>query len=162
MSKNQYKESLQETLTYAPVGMVVPTLLGGFFGFTSDNFSVYTGLFWGAIVGVGLIIVYGAGSLIYKWFETEMNKGRLLPYTLIGFVIAIVASGSLAISLGSPTCLDVEYDNRGGVCQEYANDGYDPASNQRWAKFWSTLPFTIGIASFIAYRVHSAKHKKKD
>lgn len=40
-----------------------------------------------------------------------------------------------SINLGSPTCIDSEQDTRGNVCLEYADNGYEPSSQERYAEF---------------------------
>jgi len=51
--------------------------------------------------------------------------------------IALFAS----FSVGDPTCIDSEQDLRGSTCYEYADDGYQPTTEQRAAQFayWFTL-----------------------
>jgi len=45
--------------------------------------------------------------------------------------IALFASATL----GKPSCIDSETDNRGTTCYEYADDGYEPTNKQRGANF---------------------------
>ena len=62
--------------------------------------------------------------------------------------IALFAS----FSVGDPTCIDSEQDLRGSTCYEYADDGYQPTTEQRAAQFayWFTLLYLPVI--FGAYK----------
>ena len=46
-------------------------------------------------------------------------------------------------------------------CVEYADDGYEATGDQKWDKFWSTLPITVIIASLIAVIVRNQMEKDK-
>lgn len=141
-----------------PVG-----LLGGFIGSSSGNHSFATGFLWGIGVAVVGLAVLASGMSTWEWIKKEAEKGKLLPFILVGIAVAIVMSGYLAISLGDPTCIESDTDNRGSTCLEYADDGYEATSEQKWDKFWSTLPVTVIIASLIAVivRNHMEKEKKQ-
>jgi hypothetical protein len=39
------------------------------------------------------------------------------------------------LSMGGPTCIDSETDSRGTICNEYADDGYEPTDTQRVSSF---------------------------
>jgi MFS family permease len=136
-------------------------LLGGFTASSSGNHSFITGFLWGfgiALVGFAVIAL---GMFAWEWIKEEAEKGKLLPFILVGIAVAIAVSGYLAISLGDPTCVESETDNRGSTCLEYANDGYEATSDQKWNKFWSTLPVTVIIASLIAIIVRNHMEKEK-
>ena len=45
--------------------------------------------------------------------------------------IALFAS----FSLGDPTCIDSEQDYRSSTCNEYADNGFEPTTEQRTAQF---------------------------
>lgn len=132
-------------------------ILGAFLG---EN-NRLTGFAWGVGVGIALFIVMGVGTFGWEWIKKEAEKGKALPYFIIGFLVAVAISGYLAINLGSPTCIESDTDNRGSTCLENADDGYEATSEQKWDKFWNTLPVTVIITSLIAYIVRNEQHKNK-
>lgn len=132
-------------------------LLGAFLG--ENNRLV--GFAWGIGIGVTLFVIMGLGTFGWEWIKKEAEKGKAIPYFIIGFLVAVAISGYLAINLGSPTCIESDTDNRGSTCLEYADDGYEATSEQIWNKFWSTLPLTVIITSLIAYIVRNEQHKNK-
>lgn len=143
--------------------LLIPVLMFGFFGafiaFLGDSSSVWSGFLGGIAVGVVLCGVIGVGTLGWEWVKKEAAKGRLLPYMIVGFVVAIAISAYLASSLGSPSCLESDTDNRGSTCLEYADDGFEATSTQKWNKFWGTLPVTLIITSLSAVIVRNEMEK---
>lgn len=135
------------------VGIVPLPFLGAFIGHVTES-GVASGFFWGLGLGIVLVIIFGLGGLVWRLIEEEVNKGKLWPYILAGLLASLVISTSLAVYMGEPTCLEYEYDDRGGTCLERANDGYKATDKQRWGKFWSTLPISTVVASLIAIYVH--------
>lgn len=136
-------------------------VLGGFIGFINDNSSALSGFLWGIGIGIVTCAVIAVGMFSWEWIKKEAEKGKLLPFLLVGVAVAVavVVSGYLAISLGKPSCVESETDNRGTYCTEYADDGYKATSDQKWDKFWSTLPITVIIASLIAVIVRNEMEK---
>lgn len=132
-------------------------ILGAFLG---EN-NRLTGFAWGVGIGIALFVIGIVGTFGWEWIKKEAEKGKALPYFIIGFLVAVVISGYLAIKLGSPSCIESDTDNRGSTCLEYADDGYEATSEQKWNKFWSTLPVTTIITSLIAYIVRNEQHKDK-
>lgn len=148
-------------LTLIPVLMF--GLLGGFFGFLDDNSTPVSGFLWGLGVGAAVLLACGIGMLGWEWVKKETNKGKMLPYLLVGFVVAGSISAYMAFSLGSPTCIDsTDADNRGSTCLEYADDGFEATSTQKWEKFWSTLPITVIISSLVAIIVRDRTHRREE
>jgi hypothetical protein len=96
-----------------------------------------------------------------EWLKKEAEKGKLLPYLIIGFCAAIMISGYLAINLGKPSCED-SGDAPYSSCTQYANDGFEVSSAQKWDKFWSALPVTLIITSLIAALVRNGMNRKND
>ncbi len=133
----------------------------GIFGAILNGNNRLVGFAWGIGIAVALFVVMGAGTFGWEWIKKEAEKGKSLPYFIIGFLIAVAISGYLALNLGSPTCVDSDTDNRGSTCLEYADDGYEATSEQKWNKFWSTLPVTVIITSLVAYIVRNEQHKDK-
>ena len=136
-------------------------LLGGFIGSSSGNHSFTTGFLWGIGVAVVGFAVIALSMFTWEWIKKEAEKGKLLPFILVGIAVALAISGYLAISLGDPTCIESETDNRGSYCLEYADDGYEATSEQKWDKFWSTLPVTVIITFLIAVIVRNHMEKEK-
>lgn len=162
--KNQTENNTPKALyllTLIPVVMF--GVIGSVLGLFSDTSSPVVGLLWGAGIGIATLVVCAIPMLGWEWIKKEAYKGKLLPFLLVGFLVATVISGYLALNLGSPTCVDSETDNRGSTCIEYADDGYEATSEQKWSKFWSTLPVTVIITSLVAYiiRQNMEKDKKK-
>lgn len=143
--------------------LLLPIFMFGVFGtvvsFSYDNPNPLAGFLWGVGVGLAVLVVSLIGTLGYKWIVEEINKGKLFPYILIGITVGIIISGYLAIDLGSPSC--DEYSNEpNGSCIQYADDGFETTSSQKWDKFWSVLPITVIITSLIAIIVHSKTQNK--
>lgn len=121
-----------------------------------------TGFAWGIGSGIALFVVMGVGAFGWEWIKKEAEKGKLLPFMIVGVLVAIAISSYLAQSLGNPTCIETtDTDNRGSTCIEYADDGYEASSDQKRDKFWGTFPVTVIITSLIAVIVRNEMHKKK-
>jgi len=145
------------------IAMIIQAaFIGGLIGAFDGNIigGIAKGALWGVPIGIAgyiIVIVYGKAA---EWFQKELKKGSSFVYMLIGVLCAIAISGYLALSLGNPTCIDRDTEPRGG-CLEYDNDGYVATTDQRWAKFWSSLPITLVIACLAAALVHSKTQAKK-
>lgn len=121
-----------------------------------------TGFAWGIGSVIALFVVMGVGAFGWEWIKKEAEKGKLLPFMIVGVLVAIAISSYLAQSLGNPTCIETtDTDNRGSTCIEYADDGYEASSDQKRDKFWGTFPVTVIITSLIAVIVRNEMHKKK-
>ena len=144
--------------------MLIPVfmfgILGGLLGLTGKNPNFLSGFLGGVGVGVALFIVSGIGYLGWEWIKKEADKGKLLPFILIGFIAAIAISGLLAVNLGKPSCED-SGDEPYSSCTQYADDGYETTSTQKWNKFWGTLPVTVIITSLVAVIVRNEMEKSK-
>ncbi len=133
-------------------------VIGSFLGFVNHS-NPLSGFLWGIGLGLGIIIVCGIGFFGWEWVKKEADKGKLLPYLLVGFLAAIAISGMLTINLGKPSCeehADAPYSNN---CISYADDGFEVTSDQKWDKFWSILPVTVAIALLIAVIVRNQIRK---
>lgn len=135
-------------------------LLGAFFGFIGDSFSPLSGFIWGIGVGITVVVVSGIGMFGWEWIKKEADRGKLLPYMLCGIGAAIVISGFLATQLGQPSC-DETGDAPYSSCTQYADDGFEATSTQKWDKFWKSLPITIILCLLIAYIVHGQAEKNR-
>ncbi|HRN96905.1 MAG TPA: hypothetical protein PLZ58_00440 [Candidatus Saccharibacteria bacterium] len=144
-------------LALIPIGMF--GILGAIF--ESFRGEALSGFLWGIAIGFGIMVVSLIGIFGWEWLKKQMEKGKLFPYITLAVIASIIISTIFATSLGKPSC--EEYDNSGEPyqsCTQYADDGYEATSDQKWAKFWGTLPVTIVITSLIATLVHHNIHKK--
>lgn len=161
-NEKQNKEtpkSLFAFLLLIPVFML--GAMGAFMGLLSNNFSPLSGFLWGAVIAIVLVAVGLVGTLGWEWIKKEAEDGKLLPFIIMGVGAAVVISGYLAVTLGDPSCVESETDNRGSYCIEHADDGYEATSEQKWDKFWSTFPVTAIITSLIAVIVRYEMEKNK-
>lgn len=76
-------------------------------------------------------IVYTAWNIARESVNGDNVKTILWKGFLWCAGIALITS----ISLGAPSCIDEEYDPHGSVCNEYADDGFEPTTEQRAANF---------------------------
>lgn len=162
MSSQKQNKDLPKSfwLLIASLPVLMFGLLGAFMGFVDNKSNALPGFLWGVGIGVGVFIVCGVWFFGWEWIKKEADKGKLLPYLLVGFAAAIAISGLLAINLGKPSCEDTG-DAPYSSCTQYADDGYEATSTQKWNKFWGTLPVTVIITSLVAYIVRNEMHKKK-
>ncbi len=161
MSKPKDKkpqDTWRETLSFLPI-FLLPLSMFGFMGFLFNSSNRLSGFLWGFGIGLAVLLICLIGIVGWRWLEGELGKGKLFPYVLIGLFAAIAVSGFLAINLGKPTC-DEQGDPPYSSCVSYADDGYEASSNQKWDKFWGTIPVTVIIASLIAVIVRNKTHKK--
>ncbi len=136
-------------------------ILGALLGLTGKDPNPLSGFLGGIGVGLAILVVCGVGMFGWEWIKKAADKGKLLPYILIGFVAAIAISGLLAINMGKPSCED-SGDAPYSSCTQYANDGFEVTSNQKWNKFWGTLPVTVIITSLVAVIVRNGIEKNKE
>lgn len=93
------------------------------------------------VKALGLLV--GAYLIYYIWHfareAAESSSAKTVAWK--GFLFCAGAALFASLSLGDPTCLSSEQDLRGGDCYEYADDSYDPTSEQRAATFayWLTV-----------------------
>ncbi len=80
---------------------------------------------------VGAYVLFHVYNIARKDSGVGNFKNVLWKGLLFCAGIALFAS----FSLGNPTCLDREQDNRSSTCYEYADDGYEPTAEQRAARF---------------------------
>lgn len=136
-------------------------LVGGFLGFLGDSSTFLSGFLGGLRAGVVILLVCGVGILSWEWIQKEASKGKLLPYILVGILVAVAISGYSAISLGSPTCIERDTEPM-STCTQYADDGHEATSEQKWEKFWGTLPVTVIITSLVAVIVRNEVRKNQE
>ncbi len=76
--------------------------------------------------------------IIFQIYSLAINKAKTLGLRAVlwqGFLWCTGIAVMFSINLGSPSCIESEQDNRGSTCIEYANDGYEPSSQERYAEF---------------------------
>lgn len=147
-----------EKLIEGIAGIVPLPIIGGIVAHFNKS-SISSGVLWGLCIGIVLLIVYGLGSLIWGWVDNAFDAGKRWPYILAALLASLVISIYLAFSLGESSCVDYEYDSRGGSCIERGNDGYVATDDQRWNKFWTTLPIATVVSLLIAVYVHKSRTK---
>lgn len=135
-------------------------LIGLFLGSISGN--AVAGIFWGGGIGIAVTVVSFISIFGWDWLKSEMTKGKLFPYIAVAIIVAIAISGYFAFTLGKASC--EEYDDTAprSSCIQYADNGFEATSEQRWGEFWSKFPVTVIITSLIATLVHHNVHKKKE
>ncbi len=129
-------------------------------GLIGDNSNPLSGFLWGIGIGVAICVAMVIGMFGWERIKQEAEKGKLYPYLLVGLLVAIAISGYLAINLGNPSC-EESSEEPYSSCISYADDGFEATSEQKWEKFWSTLPVTVIITSLVAYIVRQSMEKDK-
>lgn len=113
----------------------------------------------GILLGAGLImLVYSMARDLTK----DSDKG-MYTCLLIGLAVSAVFGFFYASSVGQPTCLDSDTDNRGTTCSQYADDGYVPSTEKRISvfAFWFTVtvvPIILGVPT--GYNERKEKDQK--
>lgn len=164
-SNKQSENGLSNPALYVVLALfaTIPMgLLGAFFGHNSETSNAVTGFLWGIAFAVSLCVVMIIGYIGWDWLKNDANEGKLRPYMIGGLIVAIAISGWFAWGLGDPTCIEsTDPDGRPTTCLEYADDGFEATTEQRWSEFWSKLPVTILICLLIAYIAHSQVEKNR-
>ncbi len=164
-SSKQSENGLSNPALYVVLALfaTIPMgLLGAFFGHNSETSNAVAGFLWGIAIAVSLCVVMIIGYISWDWLKNDANEGKLRPYMIGGLIVAIAISGRFAWGLGDPTCIEsTDPDGRPTTCLEYAGDGFEAATEQRWSEFWSKLPVTILICLLIAYIAHSQVEKNR-
>ena len=161
MAKPNNKEQLSIWLAVAPI-FAFQFCLFGLLGLFFDSSNRLSGFLWGIGIAVALATAGAVGYLCWDWIKKGADKGKLLPYLLVGLFVAVAISGLLAVNLGKPSCNE-QGDAPYSSCVSYADDGFQATSSQKWDKFWKTLPVTVIIASLVAVIVRNEmdKHQKQ-
>jgi len=95
-----------------------------------------------------------AGIVFYAWdtARTHAKGGQLVSVLWKGFLWCGGIALFTSVTLGNPTCIDSEQDNRGSTCYEYADDGYEPTTEQRAANFAYYMTLLYLPVIFGAYK----------
>ncbi len=158
------KQNKETPKTFYYFLMLIPVfmfgVLGGLLELISKNGHPLSGFLWGLGIGFALCLAMVVGMFGWEWLKKEMDKGKLYPYILVGLVVAVAISGFLAINLGNPSC-EESSEEPYSSCVSYADDGFEATTEQRWEKFWGTLPVTAIITSLVAVIVRNEMEKNK-
>ena len=86
------------------------------------------------IKALGYLFIAGVVSFAYNIARENSKGGKLMKALWEG----ILCCGGLALivsmTLGRPTCVE-QSDPMSGSCAEYADNGYEPTTEQRAASF---------------------------
>lgn len=122
---------------------------------------------WNEVLkAIGILI--GAGLIVFA-YQTAKNltkdsaKGLYASLT-VGLATCAVLGVINASNVGQPTCLDSETDDYGTVCNEYADDGYEPSFEEQASifAFWvvvTIVPIGLGINAGFKERKESYQEK---
>jgi hypothetical protein len=105
---------------------------------------------------LGYLLIAGVVMFAWKTARDNAGGGKLKAALWKGFLWCAGVAVFASLTLGNPTCVGSEQDTRGTTCYEYADDGYEPTTEQRAAKFayFMTLlylPVVIGAARGAGY-----------
>jgi len=86
----------------------------------------------------------------WKMARDHSQGGKHISVLWKGFLWCAAVALFASMTVGEPTCIDSEQDVRGTNCFEYADDGYEPTTEQRAASFayFMTLffiPVIVGV-----------------
>ena len=89
-------------------------------------------------------MAYCAGSMAsQRYAETRSWLKTWLFGAGLSLTLALIGS----IMLGTPSCDDLEQDNRGSICNQYADDGFDPTWQQRKESFIAVFGTTLATGT---------------
>lgn len=110
------------------------------------------------------LLVSGIVYLAWKTTYDSTVKNGPIKSLMQGLLIVIVLAFIGSSSLGEPTCIDSEQDNRGSTCYEYADDGFDPTTEQRLATFayYVTLLYVPVILGAFQGKDHYSKTSSEE
>ena len=89
-------------------------------------------------------LAFIAGSLASQQYADTRSWSRTW---LFGAKISLALAVFGWIMLGTPSCDDLEQDNRGSICNQYADDGFDPTWQQRKERFIAVFGTTLATGS---------------
>lgn len=89
---------------------------------------------------LGYLLISGIVYTIWKMAFDDTIKSNYKTVLLKGLVFCVGIALFASISLGNPTCLQISDPAYGG-CDEYADDGYVPTSDQKVANFAYYMTF---------------------
>lgn len=112
----------------------------------------------GFLLGAGLIVLVYS---LAKNFSKDSDKG-LYSSLLTGLAACAILGFINYSNLGNPTCINSETDDRGTICYEYADDGYEPSQEERISVFvyWfilTIIPVGLGMTAGLRERSVSRK-----
>lgn len=146
-------------LTLLPVFMF--GIMGAGFEFFGDDPKPASGFLAGLGVGLLITLVVLVWTFGVEWAKKGIAKGQMWPYLVAAVLAAVAISGYLAINVGAPSCDEYSDDPIYSNCTDYADDGFEATSEQKWDKFWGTLPVTVIITSLIGVIVKNGVDKNQ-
>jgi len=99
---------------------------------------------------LGYLIVAGIALFAWKQARDNAKGGKLKEILWKGFLWCAGIAFFASITLGNPTC-EVQSDPVYGGCEQYADDGFEPTTEQRAASFtyFMTLFYIpVGFGAF--------------
>jgi len=106
-------------------------------------------IFGGILKAIGYILISG---IIFQSWATGAEKasgGNHKTAIWKGFLWCIAIALFFTITLGNPSCA-YQSDSMYGGCEEYADNGFEPTPEERYANFLFYLtflyvPYAIGV-----------------
>jgi len=83
---------------------------------------------------LGYLLIAGVVLFAWKTARTNAKDGKLNMVLWKGFLWCGGIALFVSVTLGNPTCEEYSDPVYGG-CEQYADDGYEPTTEQRVAKF---------------------------
>ncbi len=99
---------------------------------------------------LGYLLIAGVAWYAWKLADDNARGGRLKEVLWKGLLWCGALALFASISLGNATC-EVEGDPLYGGCEQYADDGYEPTTEQRTARFvyiLALLYIPVAIGAF--------------
>lgn len=119
------------------------------------------GFLWGGSIGIVTTVVIFLGMNGWEKLKDEMSKGKLYPYVTVGVLAAAALAGYMAFNLGNPSCEEYDSGEPRSSCVQYADNGYEATTEQRWEEFWKVFPVAAIIGGLIATIVHHNIHPRR-
>lgn len=100
---------------------------------------------------LGYLFVAGIVLYAYKTARENSVDGKYISVLWKGFLLCAGIAFFMSMMLGNPSCTDREYDSHGSICNEYADDGFEPSTEQRastFAYYLTLLYLPVAIGAF--------------
>lgn len=101
---------------------------------------------------IGYLLIAGVVALAWKFARDGARGGRFKTVLWKGFLWCAGIALFSSMALGGPSCVDSEQDLRGSTCYEYADDDYNPTTEQRIANFAYAMTLLYLPVIFGAYK----------
>jgi hypothetical protein len=100
---------------------------------------------------LGYLFVAWIVMYTYKTARKNSVDGKYVSVLWKGFLWCAGIAFFMSMMLGNPTCIDTEYSMYGSGCNEYADDGFEPSTEQRtstFAYYLTLLYLPVAIGAF--------------